>query len=35
MAEIEDNINFVSCNQYICYTNMLYEYIFALFVLNE
>ena len=26
---------FLSCNQYICCTNMLYEYIFALFVLDE
>jgi hypothetical protein len=25
----------LSCNQYICCTNMLYEYIFALFVLDE
>ena len=25
----------LSCNQYICCTNMLYKYIFALFVLDE
>jgi hypothetical protein len=28
------NVN-LSCNQYICCTNMLYEYIFALFVPDE
>jgi hypothetical protein len=27
--------HYLSCNQYICCTNMLYEYIFALFVLDE
>jgi hypothetical protein len=27
--------NVLSCNQYICCTIMLYEYIFALFVLDE
>jgi hypothetical protein len=26
---------YLSCNQYISCTNMLYEYIFALFVLDE
>jgi hypothetical protein len=25
----------LSCNQYICCTNILYKYIFALFVLDE
>jgi hypothetical protein len=30
-----ENYCILSCNQYICCTNMLYEYIFALFVLDE
>jgi hypothetical protein len=32
-GEIDDR--YLSFNQYICCTNMLYEYIFALFVLDE
>jgi hypothetical protein len=27
--------NVLSCNQYICCINVIYEYIFALFVLDE